>query len=277
MSTRLGYGSTMSASLKTRVYEVLIAHPAAGQASRAVAALITVLIALNVLAVVLETVPSLHARYGGAFYAFEVFSVAVFTVEYVLRLWTCALDPRFAGPVTGRLRFAVTPMAVVDLMAVAPFYLPMVSADLRFLRATRLFRLLRVLKLGRYSESLRIFGNVLRARRADLIVALFAALLLLVFASAFMYFVERDAQPQAFSSIPATMWWGVVTLTTVGYGDVYPLTPVGRVLGAVIALFGVGLFALPAGILASGFAEEIQKKPGTRATCPHCGREIGGA
>lgn len=267
----------MTTGLKTRVYGVLTAQSAVGPAGRSVAGFLVALIALNVLAVALETVPVLRARYGGVFHAFEVFSVVVFTVEYVLRLWTCVIDPRFAHPVTGRLRFALTPMAVVDALAVLPFYLPTVSADLRFLRAARLVRLLRVLKLGRYSESLRMFGTVLRARREDLVVALLAVLLLLVFASAFMYFLERDAQPQAFSSMPAAMWWGVVTLTTVGYGDVYPVTPLGRLLGAAVALFGIDLFALPAGILASGFAEEMQKRRARPRTCPHCGREIDGA
>ena len=128
--------------------------------------------------------------------------------------------------------------------------------------------------MGRYTESFKTFGNVLRAKKEDLDVTVFSVLILLQVASSLMYYAEHSAQPERFSSIPAAMWWGVTTLTTLGYGDIYPVTVLGKILGAVIALLGIGLFALPAGILASGFAEEIQKKRQTQRTCPHCGKEI---
>jgi voltage-gated potassium channel len=236
---------------------------------------ITLLIVTNVVAVMLETVVWIGDPYRPYFAAFEVFSVAVFTAEYLLRLWSCTADPRYAGAVRGRLRYALRPMPLIDLLAVAPFYLEFLTVDLRFVRTLRLFRLFRIFKLARYADSMHTLGLVLRSRREELLVTLFVVVVMLVFASSAMYYVESEAQPQQFSSIPAAMWWGVATLTTVGYGDVYPVTTAGRFLGAGIAILGVGLFALPTGILASGFSEELQKRRRKEAVlCPHCGRDV---
>jgi len=260
--------------VRERIFEILETSLPDDWASRMFGVFITTLISLNVLMVVLETVEKLSLEYEVLFKTFEMFSVGVFTVEYFLRLWTCTTDRGFEHPIVGRVRFALTPLALIDLMAILPFYLPMIfPLDLRFIRAVRLLRLFRVFKLARYSESLETLGNVLKAKREELVLTLFVTLLLLVFASSLMYYVEREAHPQGFSSIPAAMWWGVATLTTVGYGDVYPITPLGKLLGAVIAILGIGMFALPAGLLASGFAEEIQKKRQKRI-CPHCGKSI---
>jgi voltage-gated potassium channel len=146
--------------------------------------------------------------------------------------------------------------------------------DLRFLRVLRLFRLARVLKLGRYSEALRTLSRVLRSRKEELAVTASAVVMVLVISSSLMYYVEHGAQPKAFPNIPAAMWWGVVTLTTVGYGDIYPVTVLGKIAGAIIALSGIGLFALPAGILAGGFAQELQQRGKKVVHCPHCGKPI---
>lgn len=229
------------------------------------------LIAVNVVVVMLATVESLYAAHTRFFVVFEAVSVAVFTAEYVGRLWTCTLDPAHADPVVGRLRFAGRPLLVIDLLAILPFFLSGFLVDLRFLRSLRLLRFFRLLKLARYSESMRRFGYVLREKREDLTIALAATTILLLVASSLMYFAERSAQPEAFSSIPEAMWWGVVTLTTVGYGDVYPVTPIGRTIGAIIAVLGVGLVALPASILASGFIEGEEHSGGH---CPHCGEFV---
>ncbi len=265
----------MSPNVKGRTHEILEKASIDDRTSRTIDLFIMVLIALNVAMVILETVQSLGLQYRRFFEVFEVFSVLVFTVEYLLRLWTCTADERFARPVAGRIRYVFTPMALVDLIAILPFYLPMlVSVDLRVLRAMRLARLLRLFKLGRYSESLQTLGNVLRQKSGELYVMLFVLFILLVIASSLMYFAEHEAQPDAFSSIPASMWWGMVTLTTVGYGDAFPVTPTGKLLGAIIALLGIGMFALPAGILGSGFAEEIQRRKERQVFCPHCGKDI---
>lgn len=233
------------------------------------------LIAVNVVAVMLQTVDPVGEQYADLFYAFEVVSVAIFTVEYLGRVWSAVEDAEYQGPVTGRLRFASKPLLLVDLIAILPFYLTGlgVASDLRFIRALRLIRLLRLLKLARYSESMRAFADVLERKKPDLVISLFANLILLVVASSIMYHVENHAQPDAFGSIPETMWWGIATLTTVGYGDVTPITPLGKALGAVTAILGIGLFALPASILASGFIEQADEERSGRY-CPHCGEKL---
>jgi len=139
----------------------------------------------------------------------------------------------------------------------------------------RLFRLFRLFKLGRYSKSLRTIGNVVYARRGELLVTGFLIFVLLIISSSLLYYAERDAQPDKFSSIPASLWWSVVTLTTVGYGDVFPITPLGKIFGSVISFLGIGLFALPAGILGGGFLEEVKKSKLCKPkVCPHCGGTI---
>jgi voltage-gated potassium channel len=236
---------------------------------------IILLISLNIAAVIMETVEGLSARYHIYFYYFEFFSVCVFSVEYLLRIWACVEDPRYRAPFTGRLRFMFSPLSIADLLAVLPFYLPMlVTVDLRMLRILRFLRFIRILKFGRYSESIQILGRVMRSRKEEMGIVLLVVAIMLLIASSLLYFVENEAQPQAFSSIPASMWWGIATLTTVGYGDIYPVTPLGKLFGAVLALFGIGLFALPAGILASGFAEELQSRKEDDRSCPHCGKTI---
>lgn len=239
---------------------------------RALNLFLLTLILVNVAAVVLETVPVLRAAHQRTFDLIEVFSVAVFTAEYLLRLWSCPEDSRFRGP-GGRLRFVVSPLALIDLAAIVPAYIPgEVFVDLRFARLVRLVRLLRVLKIARYSSTVRTFARVAASKGPDLaVIVVFLCVMLLMAASA-MYFLEHHAQPEVFSSIPAAMWWAIVTLTTVGYGDVVPVTALGRVLGALIALIGIGFFALPAGLLAAAFAEEVSRSRQVSGVCPHCGR-----
>ncbi|RQG93340.1 ion transporter [Natrarchaeobius chitinivorans] len=236
---------------------------------------IMALITANVAAVILETVDSVATAYGPFFYYFELFSVAVFTLEYVGRVWAAVDDPTFEGPISGRVRFASRPLLVVDLIAILPFYLSAagMQTDLRFLRAIRLVRLFRLLKLVRYSSALQSFGLVFYEKKEKLVLALFANLLLLTLASSVMYFVEHPYQPEVFSSIPASFYWGFITLTTVGYGDVTPVTPLGQFLTGVIALLGIGLFALPASILAAGFMEQTDDDS-EYEYCPHCGERI---
>lgn len=257
--------------------------------ARAVNASIVILILLNVVAIILDTVQSLRIAYGPWLDAFEILSVAVFTVEYLARLWVVPEDRAYRGAVRGRLRWMGTPLAIVDLLAILPFYLPMVvGLDLRFLRVLRLFRLVRVLKLARYSQAIQSMGRVFRAKRQQLLMTLFLVGVLLIVSSSLMYLAEHEAQPEDFSSIPHTLWWAVITLTTVGYGDAVPITPLGRALGAVIALLGIGMIALPAGILGSGFVDELQREQdqadvgaehagqegARRGTCPHCGKDL---
>ena len=244
------------------------------RAARVFNAAMLTLISLNVLVVILETEPGLYGPHARLFHAFDAASVAVFTLEYLLRLWVCVLDARYASPVKGRVRFALTPLALIDLVAILPFFVPLVAVDLRFVRAVRLLRLFRLLKMTRYSQSLHTLIEVFRAKKEQLLVTAFAGSIVLVIASSLVYLAEREIQPEAFSSIPSAMWWGVVTLTTVGYGDIYPKTAIGKIIGGLIAVLGIGMFALPAGIIASGFSEKIAQKRAGPRVCPHCGKEI---
>ena len=264
--------------VRKRVWEVLeIAQPGDGQ-SRAFDLAIRGLIALNVLSVILETVPEVEASAGVWLRWFDIFSVAVFSVEYVLRVWSSVEGPAHQGSVSGRVRFALSPLLLVDLLAILPFYLPVAGVDLRILRGVRLFRLFRILKLARYSEALRTLGRVFARRRAELGLTLAMVGFLLLLASALMFFAEHGAQPDKFPSIPAAMWWGIVTLTTLGYGDVYPVTLVGRMIGGLFALVAILLIAMPTAILGSSFMEELEdgKKTGkkVRDDCPHCGGSL---
>jgi voltage-gated potassium channel len=170
----------------------------------------------------------------------------------------------------------LSPFALIDLLAILPFYIPASALDFRSFRAVRLFRVLRIARLGRYSEAMRLTGRVVTSKRAELLSSAFIMAILMLFASSLMYFAERDAQPENFSSIPAAMWWAVATLSTVGYGDIYPLTAAGKLLASVIALLGIGMFALPTGILGAGFVEEIQRRREAPRCCPKCGVDLTG-
>jgi len=186
------------------------------------------LIILNVLAIIIASDQNINARFKSQFYYFEVFSVVVFSIEYLLRLWTCVEKEPFNHPIGGRLKFIFSPMAIVDLLAILPFYLPFVGIDLRFLRILRVFRIFRLLKLARYSNAFTMIKTVLKEKKEELLVTLLFIIIILVIVSTLMFYVERDAQPEAFGSIPKAIWWGVVTLSTVGYGDIYPITALGK-------------------------------------------------
>jgi len=219
-----------------------------------------VLILANVLAIVLDTVESIHAVMGDFFDWFELISVIIFTVEYILRVWSCVDEPGggYRGAVTGRLKYMLTPMALIDLIAFLPFYLgTFFGVDLRFLRIFRLFRLL---KLTRYSPALTIIWAVMVSQRRALTAAFLVMLTALLFSSTILFELEHQVQPDKFSSIPASMWWAIATLTTVGYGDVTPITDWGRFFGAITMILGIIMFALPTGVIATGFATEIRKR-----------------
>jgi voltage-gated potassium channel len=259
--------------LRKRVREIVVVARPGDTASRVFDVLIVTLILLNVAAMIAESVEHIRSAMATLLAGFEYFSVAVFSAEYLLRVWSCVEDPIYRRPIVGRLRFAATPLAIVDLLAVLPFYLPFVPLDLRMLRMLRIMRIIRLAKLGRYSDSLQTLGRVVATRKEQLISALFILVILLVIASCLMFYAEHETQPDTFSSIPAAMWWAVTTVTTVGYGDVLPATSLGKLLGAVIAVLGIGMFALPTGILGAGFVEEMQRRKQPQS-CPHCGKEI---
>ncbi len=232
---------------------------------------------LSVATVILETVDEYHIAYGSFFHSIEIVAVTIFTIEYLLRIWIAPLDPQYAGRF-GRLRYAVSLMAIIDLVAILPTFLPMFfPMDLLFLRFLRTFRLFRLFKMSRYVQSLNTLDDAIIAKKEELLVSMAMIAILLLFSSSLMYLVEHEAQPDKFPSIPAALWWGIVTLTSVGYGDTFPITPLGKLLGGFTAFLGVAMFALPTGIFAAGFAEELAKRRHHKdgeCCCPNCGCDL---
>ena len=264
---------------RTRTWEIVTAAQPGDTPSRRFDIALITLIVLNVIEVTLSSVQSISARIGPYLYAFEAFSVVVFTVEYLTRMWSCTADPRFAHPVKGRIHFFFQPLTIIDLLAVVPFYLPFLGADLRVIRIFRVFRVLRILKLGRYSRAFAIIRQAVAGKKEELVLTAIVLVVLLLVSASLMFFAERDAQPDVFSSIPATLWWSVVTLTTVGYGDVYPITTIGKVIAGFMSILGIGMVALPAGIISAAFVDEISRARGDERkdhrtdACPTCGRK----
>lgn len=219
------------------------------------------------MALVLESYDEIELKYGEHFRIFEIFSIIIFTLEYLGRLYTANLNGR------PRSKFVFSFYGMVDLLAILPFFLPfIVKLDLRVLRILRLFRIIRIFKLGRFNNSFKTIKEVLQATKNELLMTVFIAFILLLISSTLMYYVESDVQPEKFKSIPHAFWWAIATLTTVGYGDVYPITGVGKLISSVIAIIGIGFVALPTGILSSAYMEKIKKKE--KVKCRHCGKAM---
>ena len=247
-------------NIRRRTFKVLDIGDKNDRLSRTIDILLIVLISLNVISVILETLPSLQSEYLSFFRNFEIISVAIFSIEYLARVWSAveSSDNKFKHPVWGRLRYMFTPMALIDLLVILPLYLGFfLAVDLRFMRV---LRLLRVFKLTRYSSSMTVLLDVLADEARSIGAALFVLCMLIIIASSLTYLAEHDAQPEVFSSIPAAMWWAIITMTGVGYGDVIPVTVVGKVLASVISIISIGIVALPAGLLASGFSEALRQR-----------------
>ncbi len=216
--------------------------------------IITAAIIISVLSLVLDTEPALRARYGELFDWIEIITVSLFVIEYGARVWSIVERVRYRHPITGRLRFMFTPLMIIDALAIIPSLLPVLGVEFRVLR---LIRLLRLLKFSRHNETTKMFLRVLRDRTPELLTASIAGFVIMLIASTLMYLVEGEHQPEAFGSIPRSMWWAVVTLTTVGYGDVTPITPMGRMVVAVTAALGIGVIAVPTALLGSGLTEAM--------------------
>ncbi len=269
-------GKTAISELRRRAFAILEEPGPADRTSRSVRVFLVSLIALNVLAVILDSVPDLAAKWARPLRDFETVSVAVFSAEYLLRVWVAAERAKYGGLILGRFRYLLTPLAILDLLAILPFYLPLVFPfDLRYLRMFRMLRILRMAKFGRYSCSVQILRDVLADRKNELLAAASLLAAVIVMASGLMYAAEHEAQPNVFTSIPATMWWAVATCSTMGI-DIRPVTPVGKILASLIAVCGILLFALPAGIISSGFVEKYMEARKSRI-CPHCGKSLEGA
>ncbi|MGX4676789.1 ion transporter [SAR92 clade bacterium H246] len=244
-----------------RVMEILNKGNNEDAASRACDIFLSILIMLNLVAVCLESVESINQQYHGALVAFEWFSVSIFLVEYILRIWSIAADNRHAAKTaTGRrASYIFSFTGLIDLAAILPSILPLImgGVDLRWLRVLRLVRLL---KISHYSSALEDLFSAVYEERRSFAAALYLMAIALFLSSSMMYLAEYEVQPENFRSIPKTMWWSLITLTTVGYGDVSPITPLGQVIGAFTALMGVCTVALLTGIVASAFSSQMARR-----------------
>jgi len=245
--------------LRSNVSKVIEFNADASKLARGVDIAMIFLIIINVVAIMLESVESIYSKYETQFYWFEIFSIVIFTTEFMVRVWSCPelKEDKFTDDFKGRMRYIFSVPSLIDLAAILPFYLSLfISLDLRFLRVFRIFR---VFKLTRYSSAMTTLLKVLRDESSAFFAAFSVLSIVLIITASGIYLLEHDVQPEAFGSIPAAMWWATATLTTVGYGDVTPITPLGKIFGGLVTVIGMGMVALPAGILASGFSAQLKQ------------------
>lgn len=254
-------GSEPATSRRRTVFRALETASDGDRLSRFIDICLIALISASVIAVILESMPSIDTQFSEALTLFEIVTVAIFSVEYILRVWTSVEHEDYEGrtALQARLAYMTSFHAIIDLLAILPFYLLMLgtfgAVDMRFLRAVRL---LRVLKLTRYSAAMNMLFITFRENGKALAAAFLILVTTMLLAASGMYYFERHSQPVAFGSIPAAMWWAFATLTTVGYGDVTPITAGGKVFGALITVVGIGMVALPTSILATGYSQQLK-------------------
>jgi voltage-gated potassium channel len=268
--------------MKKKIFEVLDEYEkSSNYLGKVIDISIIILIILSIIAIVLESFEVINTKYSLIFKYFELFTVIIFSIEYVLRIWIADLKYPDLSKSRARIKFVFSTTGLIDLIAILPFYLPFIfSFDLRFIRVLRVVRLLRIFKISRYTQSLRLVGNLIVQKRSELATTIFLTFILILISSTIMYNLEHEIQPDKFPNIISTFWWAVATLTTVGYGDVYPVTGWGQFISGVIAILGIGLVALPTGIISSGFIEQLEKKNDLKTEdkpckfCPNCGEEL---
>lgn len=218
---------------------------------------IYLLISVNVLAMILESHENLSLAYGSLFYYFELSSIIVFSFEYLYRIY----HAQRSGGSQGVVKYIFSVFGLIDLISILPFYLnQFLTLDGRFIRILRLFRLTRLFKFGRKSQSLKVFSKALEAVKSELLFTLFLSVLTILFSASAIYYLENDAQPDKFPSITEAIWWATISLATVGYGDVYPITIGGKIFATLISLVGIGIVAIPTGVISASFVEQINKQ-----------------
>jgi voltage-gated potassium channel len=248
-----------------------------------------VLIILNAVAMIVGTVSSVQQQYEWILNPFEYFSILIFTVEYILLIWVCTESPLYNDPVRGRIRYMLTPIALINLASFLPAYIPfLIPFDLRALRILRLFRIIRLLKLTKYSDSLKIIFRAIDAKKEQFILTFIAVIVFVIITSIFIFYAENGENPsESFSDIPRTIWWGLETLSPVSSEDAVPITVTGKLIMTLYALLQIAVFAIPAGIMCSAFDEQWakeyddQKAAAEQAlenrvvSCPHCAGSSG--
>lgn len=261
--------------IKKRAYELIEVATDGDNISKIIDIFLISLIILNVILVIADTF-DLPDSFRAVMDIIEMFSVVIFSAEYLVRVWTADLHFREYQPIRARIKYILSFQSIIDILALLPFYLPFLfPVNLVVLRIFRVFRLLRLFKVNHYTKALASIVDVFRNKTNQLVSSMLVVALLMVIASVLMYNVEHDVQPEVFNNALSGLWWAVATLTTVGYGDIYPITPLGKVLSAIIAILGIGFVAVPTGIITSGFSEQIEeRKDDDKNYCPYCGKRI---
>ena len=245
-------------TFRQKVFSLLHPTPTSGELHHLLDNLIMLSVLASVVSIILETVPEIHQIFSSGFYQIEIATVIIFTAEYLGRVYSCCELEKYSKPVVGRLKYMSTPSALIDLLAIFPFYIGAVFHETFDLRFLRVFRLSRLLKLTRYTGTLNTMYKAIHRERRVLFAAAFMMILLVILTASLGYEFEHEAQPDKFDTIPAAMYWAVITLASVGYGDLTPITPLGRAMTVAISLIGIGIFAIPAGLMASAFTDQLR-------------------
>ena len=248
-----------SMSLRRRVHVQLDPRAWPKRGLSPVNKLLASVILVGTAAVILDTEPELADRYGALFLGVELGIGVVFAVEYVARVWAAAECASDRPDWLKRVRFAVSKSGLIDLLVIVATLAPFLGSEAIALRLLRLMRLLQLAKLGRMSAAMRHLVGAVASRRDELALTILLALCLMTAGATALFWLEGEAQPDKFGSIPRALWWAVITLTTIGYGDVFPITPLGKIVAAIVAFTGIGLIAMPTGILAAAFSDAVQR------------------
>lgn len=249
----------MKPGLRHRAWLQLAGNPVGDGRLTASNWLLVVVIVLAVVSSILATEPEIYLRYSEALRVLEIVFGVCFGIEYAARVWTAPEAPGHGSAATKRRNFVFSLLGIIDLVVLIVTFLPMFVPEVAVLRLIRLLRLLMLAKMGRFSSAFVELVQAIRERRYELYVTMALALALILFGATALYLTEGSVQPEKFGSIPRALWWSIITLTTVGYGDVSPITPLGKVMASLVALAGVGLVAMPTGIMAAAFSEAMQK------------------
>lgn len=247
--------------MKEKAFNLMFGSEREYKSARILDLSIIAIIVINTAVVILDTFPNIHIHDKAFVNIFDICVTIIFTIEYAIRLWVSDLSYRDLPHYKARLKYAGTPMALIDLLAILPFYLPYVFPfDFKVIRLVRILRVVRILKITRYTSALETIVSVIKKKSGQLISSAVVILVLIIVTSVIMYGIEHNAQPEVFKNALSGMWWAVSTLITIGYGDIFPITALGKFLSTFIAFLGVALFAVPTGIISAGFIETPETK-----------------
>lgn len=288
--------------LQENLYSILIKNDLHNPYTKYFDVAIVSLICLSIFLLVFETEKSIFSVKPQMFYYLEFLTVLAFTIELFARLWSCTLSDKYSNKITGRIKFFFTPLMLIDFLAILPFYLPLIGHNLLFLRMLRMLRILfRIIKLTRYCPGINMIARVLSRTKRELSILFIILVMIVIIISSITYHTEHAIQPHVFTSIPKTIYWCIITLTTVGYGDMVPLSIFGKVIASMSGIMGIIIFAIPTAIISSTFLDEMQKEKlsiscdncsnsvtellklseylktnnnGQKVHCPHCGHKI---